>query len=168
MAQAKAGDRVQFNFVGKLDDGIVFDTTYEGAECEDEECIESGCADSGDDCGCGPEVGPMELEIGGEEFFPQIEEALIGMEAGEKKSITLKAADACGEYDEELVFSVERKKFFGDDTPTVGDNLELVGENEESSVVTVIAVEAEEVTLDANHPLAGEDLFFDLELVAIL
>ena len=166
MAQAKTGDRIQFNFTGTLEDGVVFDTTFESDDCDSEDCADTGCADDG--CGCGSEVGPMEIEIGAEEFFPLVEEALIGMAPGEKKTLTVLAADACGDYDDELIFKIEREKFFGEDVPAIGDDLELTGEDEETTIVTVIAVEGNEVTLDANHPLAGEDLVFDIELVAIV
>jgi len=162
MAQAKAGDRVQFNFNGTLADGTVFDTTYEVEGCDDDNC----CDDEG--CGCSPEPGPMELTIGGEEFFPGVEEALVGMAPGEKKSITLAAAEACGEYDEDLVFSIPRDQFPGDIEPAEGDDLELVGDDGEGTVVTVVDITETDVTVDANHPLAGEDLTFELELVAIL
>ena len=162
MTVAKAGDRVSFNFIGTLEDGTVFDTTYENSGCEDEEC----CDDEG--CGCGPEPGPMELTIGSDEFFPAVEEALVGMAVGEKKTITLVAEDACGEYDEEAVFSLPCSEFPEDVEPVEGDDIELVGDDGESMIVTVVDVNDGEVMLDANHPLAGEALTFELELVAIL
>lgn len=162
MAQAKAGDRVRFNFTGTLSDGNVFDTTYEQPACDDDNC----CDD--DDCGCNPEPGPMELTIGSDEFFPAVEEALVGMAVGEKKTITLVAADACGDYDEDSVFSVPRDQFPADVNPAEGDDLELIGDDGESMIVTVVDVTDTDVTLDANHPLAGEDLTFALELVAIV
>ena len=83
--QAKQGDRVKINFTGMLEDGTLFDTTYESIGCDDDDCDcdEGGCGD--DDCGCSGEVGPMELEVGSDAFFPQVEEALVGMAAGDKK-----------------------------------------------------------------------------------
>lgn len=161
MAKAKAGDRVKFNFIGTLSDGTVFDTTYENAACDDDDCCED------EECGCNPEPGPMEVTIGSDEFFPGVEEALVGMAAGEKKTVTLAAADACGEYDEDSVFSVPRDQFPADMEPKEGDDLELVGDDGESLIVTVVDATDTDVTLDANHPLAGEELKFELELVEI-
>lgn len=159
MAQAKKGDAVKINFIGKLDDGTVFDTTYEESDCSSDDC-------SSDECGC--EGGPMQLTIGGEEFFHQIEEALVGMAPGEKKSLVIPAEEAFGEVEEEAIFTIDRKEFPEDLVPEVDMALELDSEDGESFAVTVIEVDDNLVTVDANHPLAGENLTFDLELVEIL
>lgn len=173
--QVKPGDRVKINFNGTLEDGTLFDSTYEvdegqddDCECDDCECDEegSGCEDEG--CGCGSHGGPLELEIGAEDFFPEVEAALIGMSPGDRKTVTIIAADAFGEYDEAMVSTVPRSQFPDDITPMVGDDFELVNDDGEAMVVTVIEVDDTEVTLDANHPLAGEDLTFEVELVEIL
>ena len=166
--QVKPGDRVKINFTGMLKDGTLFDTTYESIGCDDDDCgcDEGGCGD--DDCGCGGEVGPMELEVGSDAFFPQVEEALVGMAAGDKKTITIKSDDAFGAYDTEQVSAVPRDQFPEDVDPQVGDNFELLNDDGEGMVVTVIDVNDTEITLDANHPLAGEDLIFDVEMVEIL
>ena len=81
--QVKLGDRVKINFTGTLEDGTLFDTTYESIGCDDDDCgcDEGGCGE--DDCGCNGDVGPMELEVGSDVFFPQVEEALVGMAAGD-------------------------------------------------------------------------------------
>lgn len=165
MAKAKQGDRVRFNFLGKLEDGTVFDTTYDDGECDDN-CSDENGEDCGDDCGC--EHGPMEIEIGAEDFFPQVEQALIGMAPGEKKTVTIAYDDAFGDYDEEKVFTVGRDQFPDNINPEVGEDLELTGDDGEEMIVTVIEIEKDEVTLDANHPLAGEDLIFEIELLEIL
>src|SRR5690242_15844031 len=105
MAKAKKGDKVIINFTGKLEDGSVFDSTYENEECNSEDCSDD-CSSDGcdsDDCGCG-ESGPMELTLGKGEFFTEVEEALVGMAVGEKKTVVVHAKDAFGEYDEERVF----------------------------------------------------------------
>lgn len=167
--QANPGDRVKFHFTAALADGTRFDTTYESDAVEDGNC---GCTDQNADCGaegcgCGDEAGPMELEIGAGQFFPQVEEALAGMTPGDKKTVTIKAADAFGEYDEEQIHDVPRDQFPDDITPQVNDTFELVNDDGEGMVVTVVAADDEEVTLDANHPLAGQDLTFELELVEI-
>ncbi len=162
MAQAKKGDRVTINFIGTLEDGTVFDTTFPET---DSACGTDDC--SSDDCCCG-ETGPMELVIGEDDFFTQIEEALVGMAPGEKKTVKVPAEDAFGEYDEEKIFTVPRNEIPDDIYPEVGQELELTGEDDEVIEVTVIEVDDDNITLDANHPLAGEDLSYEVELVEIL
>ena len=110
----------------------------------------------------------MELTVGAEDFFPQIEDALIGMSPGDKKTLTILAVDAFGEYDAEMISTVPRSQFPEELNPMIGDDLELVSDDGEGMVVTVIELDDVEVTLDANHPLAGEDLTFEVELVEIL
>jgi peptidylprolyl isomerase len=156
MAKAKKGDRVTINFTGTLEDGTVFDTTSAEGEHE-HDC---------DDCGC--EAGPMELTLGSGEFFEQLEEALIGMAPGEKKTITIAAADAFGEYDDDKVFTVDREQIPADLSPEIGQELELTDEDDETVSVAVIDLDDKSITFDANHPLAGEDLTFEFELVEIL
>ena len=154
MAKAKKGDKVRIDFTGKLEDGTVFDSTVEHAECEP------------DDCEC--EIGPMDLLIGDGNFFPQVEKALVGLEVGSKTKVVIKAEDAFGEYDEEKVFVVEKEQFPKDINAEPGQSLELIDEEEDAIVVMVIDVDETNVTLDANHPLAGEDLSFDVELLEIV
>lgn len=167
MAQVQQGDKVKIDYIGTLDDGTIFDSTHEMDECDSEDCSSEECSD--DSCGCGGhDVGPMELTIGGGDFFPQVEEALIGMAPGEKKTVVIPMADAFGEYDEERVFTVPKKDLPEDITPEVGDQLALSDEDEETIGVTVIEVSDDSVTFDANHPLAGEDLTFEIELIEIL
>ena len=154
MAKASKGDKVKIDFTGRLEDGTIFDSTVEHAECEP------------DDCEC--EIGPMDLLLGGGDFFPQVEEVLVGLEVGAKTNIVIKAEDAFGEFDEERVFVVEKSQFPEDINPEPGQNLELIDEEGDAIVVMVLDVDEENVTLDANHPLAGEDLAIDIELLEIL
>lgn len=168
MALAKKGDKVKINFTGTLEDGTVIDTTLEHDDCGADDC---GC--DSDDCGCdsegcGCEVGPMELTIGEEEFFSKIEDALVGMAPGEKKTVVIPAEDAFGEYDETQVFTIGRDQVPASITPEVGQELEFTDEDGEELEVTVVEVAEEGITLDANHPLAGENLTFEIELVEIL
>lgn len=166
MAQAKNGDKVSINYTGTLEDGTVFDSTLEG-DCDHDECDSSDeCVT--DECGCGCEPGPRELTIGSGELFPQLDEALVGMAPGEKKKIVIAAEDAFGEYDEEKVFTVPREDLPEDLDPEVGEELVLANEDDEELGVVVTEVNEEGVTFDANHPLAGEDLTFEVELVGIL
>jgi peptidylprolyl isomerase len=168
--QAKPGDRVRVHFNGTLKDGTLFDTTYEGSggcESDDCDCGDDNCNCSEDGCGCGDPAGPMELEVGAENFFPQVEEALIGMAVGDRKTITIKTEDAFGEYDAEQVSAVPRDQFPDDIDPQIGDSFELVNDDGDGMVVMVIEVDDKEITLDANHPLAGEDLTLELEMIEI-
>lgn len=167
MAQAQKGDRVTIDFTGTLEDGTVFDSTLEGAGCETDDCESDDCGDGSCGCGC-EESGPMTLTIGGGEFFEKIEEALIGMAPGEKKTVVIPAVEGFGEYDEEKVFTVERSDLPPDLIPEVGQELVISNENDEDFGVTVVEVTDESVTFDANHPLAGEDLTYEFQLVEIL
>lgn len=153
MAQAKKGDRVKLNFTGKLEDGTVFDTTIHEGGCEH------------DECGC--EEGPLELTLGAGEFFQQVEEALVGMQPGETTTVVVSADDAFGVYDDDMVFEVPRNQIPSHINPEVGQQLELVGEDDQVFIVTVVEVTDENVTIDANHPLTGEDLTFELELLEV-
>ena len=166
MAQAQKGDRVKIDYTGTLEDGTVFDSTLEGDDCDHDDCDTDEC-DSGD-CGCGCESGPMELTLGTGEFFPQIEDGLVGMAPGDKKSVTIPAEDAFGEYDESKVFTVPRSDIPDDIQPEIGDEMVLTGEDDEEIGVTVTGLSEEGSTFDANHPLAGEDLTFDITLLEIL
>lgn len=166
MAQVKQGDKVKFDYTGMLKDGTVFDSTLEGEECNSEEC-ETGDCDH-DDCGCGCETGPFELTIGSGEFFTQVEEALVGMAPGDKRTVVVPAVDAFGEHDTEKVFTVPRSDVPADLNPAVGDELILSNDENDDFGVTVTEVTVDSITFDANHPLAGEDLTFEIQLVEIL
>ena len=162
MAQAKQGDRVVVDYCGTLDDGTVFDSSMEDTEecnCDEEVC---------DDEGCGCESGPLEFVIGEGNLLPAFEETVVGMSAGETRTVKIPAAEAYGERDDELVVTFPRSDFPADLEPHVGMALELTQEDGESIVVEVMAVTDEEVTMDANHPLAGQDLTFEVTLRQIL
>lgn len=165
MAKAKKGDTITINYTGTLEDGTVFDSTLEGSGCSDDEICEDDCGD--DECGCSHENGPMTFILGEAILFNQIDEAIVGMEPGEKKKILIPAADAFGEYDKERVFTVPRTDLPEDLVPEVGDELVLSNEDDEDLGVTVLEASADSVTFDSNHPLAGENLTFEVELVSI-
>lgn len=166
MAKAELGNKVRIDYIGTLEDGTVFDSTLEDA-CNDEECDTETCDD--DECGCGGhESGPMELVVGNHDLFPQIDEALVGMSPGEKKSVVIPAADAFGEYDNDKVFTVPRCDLPEDLQPEIGDELVLTNEDDEELGVIVVAATPADVTFDSNHPLAGEDLTFEITLLEIL
>ena len=168
MAQAKNGDKVIINYTGKLEDGTIFDSTYEEEGCETDDCSTDGCDSDDCGCGCGDESGPMELTIGAGDFFAQIEEALVGMTVGDKKTVLIPAKDAFGEYDTDKVFNAPRSEMPEDLKPEVGDELTLSNDEDEEIDVTVVEVDEDSITFDSNHPLAGEDLTFEIVLSEIL
>jgi peptidylprolyl isomerase len=150
MAQAKEGDRVKVHYTGRLDDGTVFDSS---------ECAE-------DECGC--EHGPMEFTIGGGEVIPGFDSGVIGLEVGEAKTIHIPVDDAYGERIEEMVAVVPRGELPPEMTPEVGQQLEVTQEDGQIFQVMVVDANDESITIDANHPLAGQALNFDIRLVEIL
>jgi len=142
MAQAKSGDTVRVHYTGRLDDGTVFDS--------------SAARD------------PLELTIGSDRLIPGFEQAVVGMNLGESKTVEIPADEAFGPYREELLTEVERSKLPMDIVPEVGQKLNMTDVGGRSTVVTVVEVSESSITIDTNHPLAGEDLTFDIELVQII
>ena len=140
-AQAKNGNTVQVNYTGKLTDGTVFDTSAGRA--------------------------PLEFTLGTGDVVPGFEKAVLGMKVGEKKTVTIPANEAYGLYRGELVVEVSRDKLPSGLTPQVGLQLQQKGANNSVIVATVIRVSETTVTLDANHPFAGKDLTFEIELVKL-
>jgi len=153
MEKAQKGSQVSFNFIVRLDDGSIIDTTYEEVDCEPNHEVEPG---------------PMKLTIGDGTFFTQVEQALVDMGVGETKSVIVPAEDAFGAYDPEQVFSLQREQVPMDFTPEEGDLLELSAEDSDSAeVVKVLAVGDDEITFDANHPYAGQQLHCEITLEEI-
>lgn len=141
MSQAKKGDNVKVHYRGKLEDGTEFDTSA-GSE-------------------------PLEFTIGEGMLIPGFENAVEGMAPGESKTITIPAEEAYGPYIKELVADFDKSQFPPDINPEVGAQLQIEQENEGRTLVRVINVTGDKVTLDANHPLAGKDLIFHIDLVEI-
>jgi peptidylprolyl isomerase len=141
MKQAQQGDTVKVHYKGTLDNGVEFDTS-EGGD-------------------------PLQFTIGDGAVIPGFETAIIGMKTNEAKTITIPSAEAYGERDPESVFSIERGRLPEDMEPEVGDQLQMTQEDGGIFVVQVTEINDKNVTLDANHPLAGEDLTFELKLVEI-
>lgn len=141
MSQAKKGDSVKIHYTGTLQDGTTFDSSA-GRE-------------------------PLEFEVGSGQVIPGFDEAVIGMVVGESKSVNIPVDKAYGPRNEELVMSAPLDQVPPDLNPEVGQKLQMGGPNGELVVVEVIEVTDEHITLDANPPLAGKDLNFDIELVAI-
>jgi peptidylprolyl isomerase len=141
MAQAKRGDTVHVHYKGSLDDGSVFDSS-EGGD-------------------------PISFTLGGGEVIAGFENAIEGMSPGDKKTSRMEPGDAYGDRREELVFTVGKDQMPDGAEIEVGDMLRVGFPDGGSSDVHVSGVEGDQVTLDANHPLAGKPLTFELELVSI-
>ena len=137
--QAKNGDTAFVHYTGRLEDGQVFDSS-EGGE-------------------------PLEFTVGAGQVIPGFDEGVRGMEVGEKKTIEIEADDAYGQRVDALVQSVARDQLNLDTEPEVGMNLMMHLPDGNQIPVAITEVTKEQVTLDANHPLAGEKLFFDVELI---
>lgn len=138
---AKTGDTVKVHYTGKLDDGTVFDTSNERE--------------------------PLQFTIGEEQVIPGFEQAVIGMKPGESVTVKIPVDKAYGPYHEEWVIVVERDQFSADLEPEVGQRLQMTQADRRIIMVTVTDISESSVTLDANHPLAGKDLTFEIRLVEI-
>ncbi|HYC91521.1 MAG TPA: peptidylprolyl isomerase [Thermoanaerobaculia bacterium] len=139
--QAKKGDTVHVHYRGTLDDGSEFDSS-EGNE-------------------------PIVFTIGAGQVIPGFEDAIEGMSAGDKKTERIEAGNAYGDRRDELVFTVPRDQMPEGSDVEVGDMLRVGFPDGSNAAVQVAAVDEQSVTLDANHPLAGKNLTFELELVSI-
>ncbi len=140
-SQARNGDVVQVDYTGKLADGTVFDSSVER--------------------------GPLEFTLGAGQVIPGFEKAVLGMKVGEQKTVTIPADEAYGPYRDEQVVELPREKLPSDMTPEVGQQLVMRQSDGSEIVVVITEVSDETVTIDANHPLAGKDLTFEIELVKI-
>jgi len=141
MAQAKMGDAVKVHFVGKLEDGTEFDSSVEAE--------------------------PLAFTIGAKNVIPGFEKAVVGMTSGETKTVTVAPAQAYGPHQEEMVAVLERKDMPADLELALGDQLEVSQKGGDSYEVVVTGLTETSVTLDANHPLAGKTLIFDIKLIEI-
>lgn len=141
MPQVRQGDTVQVHYTGTLDDGTQFDSSQGGD--------------------------PLTFTLGGGGIIPGFEQAVSGMEAGETKSVIIPAEQAYGPRRDELVQELPRDAIPDDIELSRGLVLHAEGPGGETLVFTVAAFDDETVTVDGNHPLAGRDLTFALELVAV-
>jgi peptidylprolyl isomerase len=140
MTQAQNGNRVKVHYTGKLDDGSVFDSS-EGRE-------------------------PLEFTVGEGQVIPGFEQGVVGMEPGDSKTLNIPSDEAYGPRRPEGVFEIERSEI----PPTIPlqEGMRLQA-NQGGRTVELMVVEIDEskVTLDGNHPLAGRDLTFDIQLVEV-
>lgn len=142
MAKAKEGDRVKVYFTGTLEDGTIFGQTH-----EDE---------------------PFEFTIGEKSVLPKFEGAVIGMKEGENKAILIAPEDAYGPRDEKRVFTGEKSEIPDHITPEIGKKIQVQMGSGEMAILTVLEVSEDKVTFDANDPLAGEELRFEINLLEIV
>jgi len=141
MTAAKKGDCVKVHYTGTLEDGSIFDSSR-GVE-------------------------PLEFTLGSGQVIAGFDEAVTGMAPGERKNVMIPADKAYGERHEEMVISVSRNQFPTHIVPEIGQQIQLTGPHNQPILVKVVEIAADSVLLDANPPLAGMDLTFDLELVSI-
>ncbi|MDZ7714987.1 MAG: peptidylprolyl isomerase [Balneolaceae bacterium] len=143
MPQVKDGDTVKVHYTGKLGDGTVFDTSREREE-------------------------PLEFTLGQGQLIPGFEKAVVGMDVGDSTSVDIPSDEAYGERRDDLEIEVPKAELPDNVDPQVGMQLQMQQQqNGQAIPVQITDVGEENVTLDANHPLAGKDLTFDIELVEI-
>lgn len=142
MGQVKNGDTVKVHYTGKFDDGTIFDSS--------------------------DNHGPLEFKLGEGQIIPGFEQAIIGMEPSETKTVKIPFDKAYGPYYEEMVMVVERNQFPPHLNPEVGQKLQIPKEDGQIILFMVTDASESNVTLDANHPLAGKDLTFDIQLIEIV
>lgn len=140
--KVKKGDTIQVHYTGKFEDGKEFDSSLNRQ--------------------------PLQFEVGAGRVIKGFEDAVIGLQTGEKKTVTVSAEDAYGSFDENLLIEIPRKNVPEDVTPEVGMRLQLVNQQGQAAHVVVTEILDKTVRLDANHPLAGKTLVFDLEVLEIL
>lgn len=135
------GDKVRVHYHGKLRSGETFDSS-EGRE-------------------------PLEFTVGSGQVIPGFDQGVMGMQQGEKKTVEIPADQAYGQKAEEMMLEFPKSQFPEGMNPEVGMQLGLSDNQGQSHTVRVAEIREESVILDANHPLAGEDLIFDIELVDV-
>ncbi|HEX7365142.1 MAG TPA: peptidylprolyl isomerase [Dehalococcoidia bacterium] len=141
-ATAKDGDVVQVNYTGTLADGTVFDSSVGRT--------------------------PLEFTVGAGQVIPGFENAMLGMKVGEKKTVNIPAAEAYGPRLDNMEIQVSRDRIKTVEELAVGQVLTTVGANGEQYQFTVMAISDNgTITLDGNHPLAGKDLTFEIELLKL-
>jgi len=142
MSQAKTGDTVTIGFQVSLLDGRIVAATDEGKE--------------------------ETLVLGSGKMFPALEQQIVGMDVGEKKTAQVSSLDAFGPHNPDMQFEIERANLPQDQVPAVGMQLQSQSPDGQQMMLTIIEVGPENVRVDANHPLAGQDLLFEVELHGII
>ena len=141
MAPAKSGDTVSVHYTGTLADGTMFDSSLQRD--------------------------PLVFTLGTGQVIAGFDEAVAGMEPGDVKTTTIPANEAYGDRDADLIFAVDRDQLPAELNPSVGEQYQMRQGDGQVQVVTVMDVTPQQVVFDANHPLAGQDLTFELQLVSV-
>ena len=141
MSQVKENDTVRVHYTGKLSDGQVFDSSLERE--------------------------PLEITLGQGLLIPGFEKGLVDMALNEKKTINIPMIDAYGDINKELFYNVQNEQLPPEMAPEVGMALASKGPDGKEVQFRVAQVNEDHIVVDANHPLAGQDLIFDLEVVEI-
>ena len=142
MTQAKIGDTVKVHFEGYLEDGTVFGSTM------DEE--------------------PFEFTIGEKNMLPGFENAVVGMQKGDTKTITLSPEEAYGSHKKELVNVMDRSSFPPEINLEIGKRLQVRTQDGRQAIVAIKDLTEDSIVIDGNDPLAGQTLTFKIELVEII
>ncbi|OGW27387.1 MAG: peptidylprolyl isomerase [Nitrospirae bacterium GWC2_57_13] len=141
MKQAKKGDSVVVHYTGKLADGTVFDSSRDRQ--------------------------PIQFKVGDGQVIPGVENAVVGMNVGDSKTAKIPSEEAYGPRRDDMVVTLDRSQLPADLDPKVGQRLELTQENDQTVLATITDLSEKNITLDGNHPLAGKELTFELELVQV-
>lgn len=141
MANAESGQKVAVHYTGKLDDGTTFDSS-KGRE-------------------------PLEFTVGAGQLIPGFDEAVEGMAEGETKTVTVPPEKAYGEAREDLFLSIDRENLPDDMEPEIGMQLQVQPPGGEATVVRISEVNEDDIVVDANHPLSGKQLTFEIQLVSV-
>ncbi len=141
MSKVKSGDRIKVHYTGKMEDGTVFDSS-KGRQ-------------------------PLEFNVGLGQVIPGFEKGVMGMEIGDSKTVVIPPEQGYGKVREDLIADVNKSDFPENITPEIGKKLQIEQDDGSKLHVTITRVGEEKVTLDANHPLAGKTLTFDIELLEI-
>jgi len=140
--QAKSGDTVKVHYTGSLDDDSVFDSSLDGD--------------------------PLEFTIGDKQLIGPFEDAVVGMKPGDKKLIEVTPEDGYGIHHDDLVINMPRDNINDDTEPEIGMQVYLMAGEDQQIPAVIKEVSEESIQLDANHPLAGEILHFEIELISIV
>ncbi|MCG2588769.1 FKBP-type peptidyl-prolyl cis-trans isomerase [Rhodohalobacter sulfatireducens] len=141
MSKAKDGDTVKVHYTGTLENGEVFDTSQERE--------------------------PLEFQLGQGQLIPGFEKAVIGLSEGDSTKVDIPSDEAYGEVRDDLVINVPKEQLPDDVEPKVGMQLQVNQQNGQPIPVRITEIKDEELILDANHPLAGKNLTFEIELLEV-
>lgn len=141
MSKAKNGDVVKVHYTGKLEDGSVFDSSLERD--------------------------PLQFTLGAGQMIKGFEAAVLGMEIGEEKVARLSPADAYGEVNENMIFPIKKANIPNEIQIAMGMQLNAQTNQGQPIQVTVVDIQDDQIMVDANHPLAGKELIFELKLVEV-